>query len=380
MNRLVRAELRRYRARSAIRWLSVATVAVALLTVLVAFLGSRPTPPAEVAAAETAFAQQQEWWQDEGFAQCEEDEERARESDPAVDFGCESGEPRLEHFLMPVPTLEGEDDTWPPTGVQTLTTQLPFLALAGLVIGITFVTAELSTGAIGLWLTFEPRRRRVYWSKVAAAAVAVVPLAAVAALVMVGGAWGAYAANDQLGPVTAQTWTDLAGLSARAVVATAGRCRPGDARPARRRRGRGGRGVARARAARRRCPGRSPALVPPHQPSRVGPGRVELLGHDVRDRCDGHDVRGGRTRRVHGAGRARRRRGHGPPGCARRRGVPPSRRVLRPAPACGPSGRGGPHAAPSGTDVGGAQHRSVSHPLRRPPRYVTSPKHARTVP
>ncbi|WP_435736505.1 ABC transporter permease subunit [Cellulosimicrobium sp. PMB13] len=221
MNRLVRAELRRYRARSAIRWLSVATVAVALLTVLVAFLGSRPTPPAEVAAAETAFAQQQEWWQDEGFAQCEEDEERARESDPAVDFGCESGEPRLEHFLMPVPTLEGEDDTWPPTGVQTLTTQLPFLALAGLVIGITFVTAELSTGAIGLWLTFEPRRRRVYWSKVAAAAVAVVPLAAVAALVMVGGAWGAYAANDQLGPVTAQTWTDLAGLSARAVVATA---------------------------------------------------------------------------------------------------------------------------------------------------------------
>jgi ABC-2 type transport system permease protein len=221
VNRLVHAELRRYRARSAIRWLSAATVAVALLTVLVAFLGSRPTPPAEVAAAETVFAQQQEWWEDEGLAQCEEDEERARETDPAIDFGCEDGEPRLEHFLTPVPTFVGEADTWPPTGVQALTTQLPFLALAGLVIGITFVTAELSTGAIGLWLTFEPRRRRVYWSKLVAAGAGVVPLAAVAALVMVGGAWGAYAANDQLGTVTTQTWVDLAGLAVRAVVATA---------------------------------------------------------------------------------------------------------------------------------------------------------------
>lgn len=221
MNRLVRVELRRYRARSAIRWLSAATVVVALLTVLVALLASRPTPPEQVAAAESVLAEQQEWWQDEGLAQCQEDEEQAREADPTIDFGCESGEPRLEHFLTPVPTFEGVDDTWPPSGVRTLTTQLPFLALAGLVIGITFVTAELSTGAIGLWLTFEPRRRRVYWSKLVAAAVGALPLAALAALVMVGGAWGAYAANDQLGTVTAQTWTDLAGLAARAVAATA---------------------------------------------------------------------------------------------------------------------------------------------------------------
>ena len=42
MNRLLTAELRRYRARSAIRWLSAVTVAVALLTVLLAFLASRP--------------------------------------------------------------------------------------------------------------------------------------------------------------------------------------------------------------------------------------------------------------------------------------------------------------------------------------------------
>ena len=39
------------------------------------------------------------------------------------------------------------------------------LALAALVLGAGFAASEFSTGSIGTWLTFEPRRLRVYGSK-----------------------------------------------------------------------------------------------------------------------------------------------------------------------------------------------------------------------
>lgn len=44
------------------------------------------------------------------------------------------------------------------------------LAFAAFLIGASFVGAEFSSGAIGNWLTFEPRRLRVYGSKLLAAA------------------------------------------------------------------------------------------------------------------------------------------------------------------------------------------------------------------
>ncbi|MBD8080444.1 hypothetical protein [Cellulosimicrobium arenosum] len=84
------------------------------------------------------------------------------------------------------------------------------------------MTAEISTGAIGLWLTFEPRRQRVYWSKVAAAMLGVLPVVALAYAIMAGGAYGAFALNDRLGNVTGETWSELASVGGRLLVASAG--------------------------------------------------------------------------------------------------------------------------------------------------------------
>jgi ABC-2 type transport system permease protein len=224
MRRLLRVELRRLRSRRLVRWAAAGTVALALLTVVLAFVASLPPTDAQVDEAETMYAQQLEDWEangDEYVAQCLEQEAAAQESEPGADFGCDDMEPRPEWFLATTPTFEGDADTWPAPGVTTLTQLAPLLLLLALVVGVSFLTAEISTGAIGLWLTFEPRRQRVYWSKAVSVAIGVLPVVVVAYLVMVGGAYGAYALNDQLGPVTADTWARLAGVGGRLLVAAA---------------------------------------------------------------------------------------------------------------------------------------------------------------
>lgn len=224
MSRLLRVELRRLRARRLVRWASAATLVLAALSVLLAYTQSLPPSQLEVEQAEHAYEQQLDDWEENGdeyVAQCESDQEVARETDPAVDYGCDDMAPRLEWFLSETPTFDGDEESWPAPGATTVTQLAPLLLLFALVVGVSFLTAEISSGAIGLWLTFEPRRQRVYWSKAAAAALGVLPVVVLAYLVMAGGAYGAYAINGQLGAVTAETWTRLAGVGGRAVLAAA---------------------------------------------------------------------------------------------------------------------------------------------------------------
>lgn len=224
MSRLLRVELRRFSARRLVRWAAAGTVALAVLTVVLAFLASRPASDAQVAAVHQAYESELALWESHGeeqVAQCERDEEAARQTDPGVDFGCEDMAPQLEWFLPQTPTFEAEGSSWTTSGAATVGQLAPLLLLFALVAGVTFLTAEISTGAIGLWLTFEPRRQRVYWTKAAGAALGVLPVVATAYLVMLGGAYGAYALNGQLGPVTGDTWVELAGVGSRAVVAAA---------------------------------------------------------------------------------------------------------------------------------------------------------------
>jgi len=224
MSRLLRVELRRLRARRLVRWASAGTLALALLSVVLAFTSSLPPSDAEVDQAQTFYEQQVADWEENGdeyVAECLESEAAAQETEPGADYGCDDMEPRLEWFLTTTPTFEGDATAWPSPGSTTVEQLAPLLLLLALVVGVSFLTAEISTGAIGLWLTFEPRRQRVYWSKAVAAATGVLPVVAVAYLVMVGGAYGAYALNDQLGPVTADTWLGLAAVGGRLLVAAA---------------------------------------------------------------------------------------------------------------------------------------------------------------
>ncbi|MBD5787754.1 ABC transporter permease subunit [Cellulosimicrobium terreum] len=223
MSRLLRVELRRLRARRLVRWATAGTIALALLTVVLAFTQSLPTSDAELAQAEESYQWALDDWERNGddiVAECEEMEA----GDPTgADYGCDQiTAPTLENFLAPVPTFEGDDEIWPASGRSTVAGFAPMLVLFALLVGVTFVTAEISTGAIGLWLTFEPRRQRVYWSKATAAMVGVLPVVAISYLVMAGGAYGAYALNGQIGDVTGETWSVLGAVGGRVLVAAAG--------------------------------------------------------------------------------------------------------------------------------------------------------------
>lgn len=111
--------------------------------------------------------------------QCRKDQaaERQRSGDASVDFGCD----RLGDQFQP-PTMEELGIVPPVADTITVTALTPgvfvFAFLALLLMG-SYVGAEFTTGAMGNWLTFQPRRVRVALSKLIAAILGSAVIAAV---------------------------------------------------------------------------------------------------------------------------------------------------------------------------------------------------------
>jgi ABC-2 type transport system permease protein len=214
---LVRVEGRRYRYRAAVRWLAVVAVVAGLAVALLAWGATRPPSAQTVTAAEEQFAQAQADWAENGeqyVEDCLAGEAQERETTPDADWGCDDIEPRAEWYLLPQPTFAETAGSW----VSGVTVLLLLLAFAA---GITFVTAEWGSGALGMWLTFVPRRGRVYASKVLVAALGVLPVTAVALALTVGGSWAAATVNDAVGDVSADVWQDLGEQALRVLAAAA---------------------------------------------------------------------------------------------------------------------------------------------------------------
>jgi ABC-2 type transport system permease protein len=217
MTGLVRVEGRRFRYRAAVRWLAVIAVVAGLAVAALAWGATRPPSAQAVAQAEERFAQAQADWAENGeqyVEDCREGEAQERETFPDADWACDDMEPRAEWYLLPQPTFAETATSWV-SGVTML------LLLVAFAVGITFVTAESGSGSLGMWLTFVPRRGRVYASKVVVAALGVLPVAAVALALTVGGSWAAATANDAVGDVTADVWRDLGGQALRVLAAAA---------------------------------------------------------------------------------------------------------------------------------------------------------------
>jgi ABC-2 type transport system permease protein len=122
-------------------------------------------------------------------------------------------EPQKEWYFYTAPPLQ---DSLP--GVLTgASYQVLFLAF---LVGATFTAAEVSTGSLGNWLTFEPRRTRVYASKLLAAAVGVLPVTAVLLAAVVAGTWGIAGSFGLAEGMTARHWSDT-GATALRILALA---------------------------------------------------------------------------------------------------------------------------------------------------------------
>ncbi|MGW8567272.1 ABC transporter permease subunit [Isoptericola sp. NPDC055881] len=249
MSRLLRVELRRLWARQVTRWACVGVLVVVALTGLGTFLSAAPPSDQDVANAREMYATDLEAWEkdgDEQVADCEAGAEA--EGATAEEWGCDQMAPRLEYYLPPTQTfvpdkaqnemmyggmeVNTQDDAtatavaeirgsvwngW--AGLSSLDDLAILLLLVALVVGVSFVTAEVNSGSLGMWLTFEPRRHRVYWSKAVATSLGTIPLVAVGFALLVGTSYAVYASFGTLGDLTGAVWLEVAAFTGRLVAA-----------------------------------------------------------------------------------------------------------------------------------------------------------------
>jgi ABC-2 type transport system permease protein len=215
MIRLAKVELRRFFSRRlTIIGLLGALVVTGLLLFAVA-QDAKPLPAEQQRAMRADFERAQKDWEVNGekiLAQCRADEAQQRQTDPKANFQCDQMRP---------PTW----DTWGKPEVR-FTEALPdyllalsyLVAFAAFLIGAGFIGAEFSSGSIGNWLTFEPRRLRVYASKLVSVAIGAVPAAVVLTGLMVVGAWVIIDHYGTTAGMTGDRWADFAGVGGRAVA------------------------------------------------------------------------------------------------------------------------------------------------------------------
>lgn len=210
--RLVGVELRRVLARRMVAAIVAGGVAAVVLVLVSTWVQARPLTDAQVEQAEQAYAMALEDWEDNGeemVASCLDAQADEREiTGLDVDFGCEQMEPQQEMFFPQRfdlhLTLPGQL-----AGVAMLLTFLTFL------VGATSTAAEVSTGSLGTWLTFVPRRTAVLASKVAAGTIVAVPQVAGLLALLVAGSWFLHDAQGLADGMTAAVWADAAWTSAR---------------------------------------------------------------------------------------------------------------------------------------------------------------------
>lgn len=207
MMRLLRAELGRIRSRR-MTWI-IAALATALLGLIVYGVGqsSAPLSEAEQQRAQQAYERHGE----EMRQQCLQDQARERERSPGVDFHCDGIAPRPESFGKPVPKL---GEVWP----QAQSPATIFLGFLALLLGGSWVAAEFTTGSMGTWLTYEPRRTRVFVTKMLAVVIALTLGAVVATAAFFAGIWGVFAYHGVAVELDRNGWVDVALAAGRMVA------------------------------------------------------------------------------------------------------------------------------------------------------------------
>jgi len=216
--RLARVELDRFRSRRLVRWATVLAVGVGLLLGASSWWQARPPSAAQVAQAQEIVTQQKEDWAANGaqYVKDCQDDQAANPSNYPAGYDCATDmEPTLElaDFLPSRGTFAEE-------GVRTLKTDASLLLGLVLLLGASFVCAESVSGALSTWLTFEPRRTRVYATKTGAAAVGGAVVAAVGFAVALSAQWVAFALRDRA-QATGHLWTQVAAEGGRVVLLAA---------------------------------------------------------------------------------------------------------------------------------------------------------------
>lgn len=210
--RLVGVELRRVLARRMVAAIVAGGVLAVALVLVSTWMQARPLTDAQVDQAEQAYAMAVEDFEEHGeemLASCREAEaDESERTGEDVDFLCDQMEPQREMFFPQRAelhlTLPGQL-----AGVAVLLTFLTFL------VGVTSTAAEVSTGSLGTWLTFVPRRSVVLASKVTAGTVVALPVVAGLLALLVAGSFLVHDARGLADGMTTTAWADALWTGAR---------------------------------------------------------------------------------------------------------------------------------------------------------------------
>ena len=214
MMRLVKVELRRLFSR---RLTSIALLSALAFTGLMLFDAYQQTKPLssqQLAFQKTQFDQAHQSWELNGvqqFKDCQKKQAIAKKSDPTIDYRCNDMEPKWANWGKPKVKFADLMHS-------TLLNWSYLIAFIGYIIGAGFVAAEFSSGSIGNWLTFEPRRLRVYASKLIAAGVGLIPATVALIGLLFGGVWLITSNYGSAAGTTAKMWSDLGFMTGRSIT------------------------------------------------------------------------------------------------------------------------------------------------------------------
>ena len=214
MMRLTTVELRRLFSR---RLTTIALLGALILTGLMlfdSFQRAKPLSGAELTSQQAQFEQAHKDWVvngDQQLAVCLTQQAETQKTDPKADFGCNQMEPKAENWGKPQARFS---EMMP----STLLAGSYLLIFVGFLVGASFMAAEFSSGSMANWLTFEPRRLRVYTSKLSAAVLGLLPIAVAVLGLLTAGVWLIVGHFASTAGTTAKVWGNLAQMGGRAVV------------------------------------------------------------------------------------------------------------------------------------------------------------------
>lgn len=217
MMRLTKVELRRLFSR---RLTIIAMLGALVVTGFLLFGSYQEAVPlsgAEMTSQRASFDAASKDWAANGQQQVEDclaSLPEAQKKDPKFAAPCSQMEPTWASWGKP----EAKFHELMP---RVLGGGALLLAFVGFLISAGFVSAEFSSGSMANWLTFEPRRLRVYASKLGAPALGLIPMTVALLGVLTAGTWLIVNHVASTTGTTAKVWVDLAQTGGRAVALVA---------------------------------------------------------------------------------------------------------------------------------------------------------------
>lgn len=215
MMRLTRVELRRLFSRRLTTLALLGAFAVIFLLLFASYQQAKPLSGPELASQRAGFVQAQQEWKANGQQQikdCLAAQPQTQPADPkAAALACSQMEPKWETWGKPAATFPG-------VMPDILLGGSFVLAFVGFIVGTGFLAAEFSSGSMANWLTFEPRRMRVYASKLTAAGLGLIPVTVAMLGLLTAGVWLIVGHFGSTAGTTSKVWAHLGGMGARSVA------------------------------------------------------------------------------------------------------------------------------------------------------------------